>query len=137
MARCDTVVPLMYAMKKRRDVVHTAAETIKKLYDLMLPELVQQVSVCAATHIYVTSVGPPFTSYWCAPSVCLPFTSCGCGTTMHYQSWCAHTCGSTLYQFGMHLSDNPIPVIGVHTHLWVTLYQLLVCIFCGHMTYML
>ena len=45
MSKCDTVVPLMYAMKKRRDVIHTAAETIKKLYDLMIPELVEQVGV--------------------------------------------------------------------------------------------
>ncbi len=45
MSKCDTVIPLIYAMKKRRDVVHTAAEAIKKLYDLMIPELVEQVGV--------------------------------------------------------------------------------------------
>ena len=45
MSKCDTVVPLVFAMKKRRDVVHIAAETIKKLYDLKIPELVEQVGV--------------------------------------------------------------------------------------------
>ena len=45
MSKCDTVVPLIFAMKKRRDVVHIAAETIKKLYDLKIPELVEQVGV--------------------------------------------------------------------------------------------
>ncbi len=43
MSKCDTVVPLICAMKKRKDIVHVAAETIKKLYDLMIPELVVQV----------------------------------------------------------------------------------------------
>ncbi len=43
MSKCDTVVPLIYAMKKRRDAVHVAAETIKKLFDPPLPELVDQV----------------------------------------------------------------------------------------------
>lgn len=43
MSKCDTVVPLIFAMKKRKDAIHTAAETIKKLYDLMIPELVVQV----------------------------------------------------------------------------------------------
>ena len=43
MSKCDTVVPLIYTMKKRPDAVHTAAETIKKLYDQMIPELVEQV----------------------------------------------------------------------------------------------
>ncbi len=43
MSKCDTVVPLICAMKKRKDSVHVAAETIKKLYDLMIPELVVQV----------------------------------------------------------------------------------------------
>ncbi|XP_064389866.1 dnaJ homolog subfamily C member 13-like [Halichondria panicea] len=42
MSKCDTVVPLICAMKKRKDSVHVAAETIKKLYDLMIPELVVQ-----------------------------------------------------------------------------------------------
>ncbi|XP_064389870.1 dnaJ homolog subfamily C member 13-like [Halichondria panicea] len=42
MFKCDTVVPLICAMKKRKDSVHVAAETIKKLYDLMIPELVVQ-----------------------------------------------------------------------------------------------
>ena len=45
MSKCDTVVPLIFAMKKRRDVVHITAETIKKLYDLKIPELVEQVGV--------------------------------------------------------------------------------------------
>ena len=45
MSKCDTVVPLIFAMKKRRDVVHIAAETIKTLYDLKIPELVEQVGV--------------------------------------------------------------------------------------------
>ena len=45
MSKCDTVVPLIFAMKKRRDVVHIAAETIKKLYDLKIPKLVEQVGV--------------------------------------------------------------------------------------------
>ena len=45
MSKCDTVVPLIFAMKKRRDVVHIAAETIKKLYDLKIPELIEQVGV--------------------------------------------------------------------------------------------
>lgn len=44
MSKCDTVVPLIYAMKKRKDAIHTAAETIKKLYDPPLPDLVEQVS---------------------------------------------------------------------------------------------
>ncbi len=44
MSKCDTVVPLMFAMRKRKDLVHVAAETIKKLYDFMIPELVVQVS---------------------------------------------------------------------------------------------
>jgi hypothetical protein len=44
MSKCDTVIPLIYAMKKRRDCVHVAAETIKKLYDPPIPELVDQVS---------------------------------------------------------------------------------------------
>lgn len=43
MAKCDTVIPLIFAMKKRKDCVHVAAETIKKLYDLSIPELVEQV----------------------------------------------------------------------------------------------
>lgn len=43
MSKCDTIVPLIFAMKKRKDCVHTAAETIKKLYDLSIPELVEQV----------------------------------------------------------------------------------------------
>ena len=44
MSKCDTVIPLIYAMKKRKDCVHVAAETIKKLYDPPIPELVDQVS---------------------------------------------------------------------------------------------
>ena len=44
MSKCDTVIPLIYAMKKRRDALHVAAETIKKLYDPPVPELVDQVS---------------------------------------------------------------------------------------------
>ena len=43
MAKCDAVLPLMAAMKKRSDVIHTAAETIKKMYDLSIPDLVVQV----------------------------------------------------------------------------------------------
>ena len=45
MSKCDTVIPLIYAMKKRKDCLHIAAETIKKLYDPALPELVEQVCV--------------------------------------------------------------------------------------------
>ena len=45
MSKFETVVPLIFAMKKRRDVVHIAAETIKKLYDLKIPELIEQVGV--------------------------------------------------------------------------------------------
>ena len=47
MSKCDTVVPLIFAMKKRRDVIHTAADTIKKMFDMMIPELVVQVCVNA------------------------------------------------------------------------------------------
>ena len=43
MSKCDTIVPLIYAMKKRRDVIHTTADTIKKMFDMMIPELVVQV----------------------------------------------------------------------------------------------
>ena len=43
MAKCDAIAPLMMAMKRREDMIHTAAETIKKLYDLCIPELVVQV----------------------------------------------------------------------------------------------
>ena len=43
MSKCDTVVPLIFAMKKRRDIIHTAADTIKKMFDMMIPELVVQV----------------------------------------------------------------------------------------------
>ena len=48
MSKCDTVIPLIYAMKRRKDCVHVAAETIKKLYDneLDIPELVEQVWDC-------------------------------------------------------------------------------------------
>ena len=44
MAKCDAVIPLMAAMKRRGDAIHIAAETIKKMYDLNIPELVTQVS---------------------------------------------------------------------------------------------
>ena len=44
MAKCDAVIPLMAAMKRRGDAIHIAAETIKKMYDLNIPELVAQVS---------------------------------------------------------------------------------------------
>ena len=44
MAKCDAVIPLMAAMKRRGDAIHVAAETIKKMYDLNIPELVAQVS---------------------------------------------------------------------------------------------
>ena len=57
-AKCDAVVPLMSAMKARPDAIHLAAETIKKMYDLSIPELVVQVSS--------TCVGLGFLvySYW-------------------------------------------------------------------------
>ena len=47
MSKCDTVVPMIIAMKKRKDIVHTAADTIKKMFDMMIPELVVQVHVCS------------------------------------------------------------------------------------------
>ena len=50
MSKCDTIVPLIYAMKKRRDVIHTAADTIKKMFDMMIPELVVQVRTCMYMH---------------------------------------------------------------------------------------
>ena len=48
MAKCDAVIPLMAAMKRRGDAIHIAAETIKKMYDLNIPELVAQVRVAGA-----------------------------------------------------------------------------------------
>ena len=39
MAKCDAVIPLMAAMKQRGDAIHIAAETIKKMYDLNIPDL--------------------------------------------------------------------------------------------------
>ena len=57
MSKCDTVVPLIFAMKKRCDVVHIAAETIKKLYDLKIPELVEQVGVVTGGCGYVVFAG--------------------------------------------------------------------------------
>ena len=44
MAKCDAVIPLMAAMKRRGDAIHIAAETTKKMYDPNIPELVAQVS---------------------------------------------------------------------------------------------
>ena len=50
MAKCDAILPLMAAMKKRNDILHTAAETIKKMYDLSIPDLVVQVGgACLGT----------------------------------------------------------------------------------------
>ena len=43
MAKCDAITPLMAAMRKRGDIVHTCAETIKKLFELSPAELVVQV----------------------------------------------------------------------------------------------
>ena len=40
MAKCDVVIPMIAAMKRRGDAIHIAAETIKKMYDLNIPELV-------------------------------------------------------------------------------------------------
>ena len=51
MSKCDTVVPLIFAMKKRKDAVHVAAETIKKLYDPPLPDLVEQVKPVIKNYI--------------------------------------------------------------------------------------
>lgn len=42
MSRCDSVAPLIVAMKRRPDIVHTAAESIKKIFELNVPELVVQ-----------------------------------------------------------------------------------------------
>ncbi len=56
MSKCDTVVPLIYAMKKRKDCVHIAAETIKKLYDLSIPELVEQVGLCVCACVHTLEV---------------------------------------------------------------------------------
>ena len=38
-------------MKKRKDAVHVAAETIKKLYDPPLPDLVEQVKPVIKNYI--------------------------------------------------------------------------------------
>ena len=59
MSKCDTIVPLIYAMKKRRDVIHTAADTIKKMFDMMIPELVVQVcplKLCRACSFLATFI---------------------------------------------------------------------------------
>ena len=42
MSRCDAVAPIIVAMKRRPDIVHTAAESIKKMFELNVPELVVQ-----------------------------------------------------------------------------------------------
>ena len=43
MSKVDAILPLMAAMRRREDSVHLAAETIKKMFDMNIPELVAQV----------------------------------------------------------------------------------------------
>ena len=43
-AKCDTITPLMAAMRRRGDIIHIIAETIKKMFELCPAELVVQVS---------------------------------------------------------------------------------------------
>ena len=45
MAKCDTILPLMAAMKIRPDCIGMAAETMRKMFELNIPELVVQVSI--------------------------------------------------------------------------------------------
>ena len=45
MSKCDAITPLMAAMRRRGDIIHTCAETIKKLFELCPAELVVQVTV--------------------------------------------------------------------------------------------
>ena len=58
MAKCDTILPLIAAMKIRPDCTGMAAETMRKMFDLNIPELVVQVSViicvmmCVYNNIY-------------------------------------------------------------------------------------
>ena len=59
MAKCDAITPLMAAMRRRGDIIHTCAETIKKLFELCPAELVVQVTfiitliyLCAGNFIY-------------------------------------------------------------------------------------
>ncbi len=55
MSKCDTVIPIMFAMKKRRDAIHIAAEAIKKLFDQAIPQLVEQVKMKLQDMIEMTS----------------------------------------------------------------------------------
>lgn len=43
MAKCDTILPLIAAMKMRPDSIGMAAEAMHKMFDLNIPELVVQV----------------------------------------------------------------------------------------------
>ena len=43
MAKCDTILPVMAAMKIRPDCIGMAAETMRKMFELSIPELVVQV----------------------------------------------------------------------------------------------
>jgi len=43
MAKCDSILPLIAAMKIRPDCVGMAAEALHKMFDLNIPELVVQV----------------------------------------------------------------------------------------------
>ena len=45
MAKCDTILPLVAAMKIRPDCIGMAAETMRKMFDLNIPELVVQVGI--------------------------------------------------------------------------------------------
>ena len=45
MSKCDAITPLMAAMRRRGDIIHTCAETVKKLFELCPAELVVQVTV--------------------------------------------------------------------------------------------
>lgn len=55
MAKVEAITPMIAAMKRRGDIIHTAAETIKKMYDMNLPELVAQVRA-ECTHLYLCSM---------------------------------------------------------------------------------
>ena len=53
MAKCDAITPLMAAMRKRGDVIHTCAETIKKMFELSPAELVVQVKLMLYMNPYI------------------------------------------------------------------------------------
>ena len=43
MSQCDSILPMIAAMKKRPDCILLEAETLHKMFDHHLPELVSQV----------------------------------------------------------------------------------------------